>query len=51
MPSKTNKGKAAQAQPTIPKEVIDQFVNGSIQFGPIEFRREVDKLRNLAKSV
>jgi putative transposase len=28
MPSKTNKGKAAQALPTIPKELIDQFVNG-----------------------
>jgi transposase-like protein len=28
MPSKTNKGKAVQALPTIPKELIDQFVNG-----------------------
>lgn len=28
MPSKTRKPKAAQALPTIPKELIDQFVNG-----------------------
>ncbi|MFC6284304.1 IS256 family transposase [Polaromonas aquatica] len=28
MPSKTRKTKAAQALPTIPKELIDQFVNG-----------------------
>ena len=28
MPSKTRKSKAAQALPTIPKELIDQFVNG-----------------------
>ncbi len=28
MPSKTGKAKAAQALPTIPKELIDQFVNG-----------------------
>jgi transposase-like protein len=28
MPSKPQKGKAAQALPTIPKELIDQFVNG-----------------------
>ena len=28
MPSKTRKAAAAQALPTIPKELIDQFVNG-----------------------
>jgi transposase-like protein len=28
MPSKTRKPKAAQALPTIPKELLDQFVNG-----------------------
>ena len=28
MPSKTRKPKAAQVLPTIPKELIDQFVNG-----------------------
>ncbi len=28
MPSKINKGKAAPALPTIPKELIDQFVDG-----------------------
>lgn len=28
MPSKMNKGKAAQARPRIPKELYDQFVNG-----------------------
>ena len=28
MPSKTRKGAAAQALPPIPKELIDQFVNG-----------------------
>lgn len=28
MPNKTRKSKAAQALPTIPKELIDQFVNG-----------------------
>ena len=28
MPSKTRKAAAAQALPTIPKEIIDQFVNG-----------------------
>jgi hypothetical protein len=28
MPSKTRKASAAQALPTIPKELIDQFVNG-----------------------
>jgi transposase-like protein len=28
MPSKSTKGKATSALPTIPKELIDQFVNG-----------------------
>jgi len=28
MPSKTRKSKAAPVLPTIPKELIDQFVNG-----------------------
>ena len=28
MPSKTRKPKAAQVLPTIPNELIDQFVNG-----------------------
>jgi hypothetical protein len=28
MPSKTRKTAAAQALPAIPKELIDQFVNG-----------------------
>jgi hypothetical protein len=31
VPSKTRKAAAAQALPTIPKELIDQFVNGPIK--------------------